>query len=461
MNLSSCIEYARRNSDSYQQAQSDYQRSTSTYKAYKASYLPQFMLFGSAPGVERAINQVTQPDGSITFAEQSQMYSSLGVSMSQLFSPTGATFSLSSNLARMDMFGMHDNSYWLATPLQVSIRQPIFRYNSMKWDNKIQDMKNTNAQKKFNETMEDIAINVANHFYDLYIAKKRLQNTKFNYAVNDTMYRVSQGRYRVGKIAENDLLKNELALINSQINLEQAKLDLQNARDKLRLVLGMPLMDTIVIDTETEIPDVVVDYKTALNMAMENRSDILGYEIAKIQAEMNVSETKSKNNFNADLIASFGLNQSSGNIDQSYADLLNQERANITFSIPIFQWGKAKHEYQAAIANQDIINSQNKQALKQFKQQLKYETLQFKQYKQQLIVAEKSRKVAERRFEVARNRYMVNKIDMDAFYMAQNEKDNAFTNHIQALKSFWLAHYRMRRLTLYDFVKDAPINYSL
>ncbi len=461
MTLKDCIDYARRHSPSYQKAKNDYIATINTYKAFKASYLPQLELNGSAPGVERAINRITQPDGSANFVSQSQMFSSAGLSVSQLFAPTGATFSVSSRISRMDMFGEMETSYWLATPVQVSLNQPIFRYNSMKWDNKIQDMRNRNAQKRFNETMEDIAIDVASAFFDLYIAEMRVKNTSFNKAVNDTMYRVSQGRYKVGKIAENDLLQNELALINSEINLEQAYLDLQNARDNLRLTLGMPLKDTIVIEPQTVVPIGEITYELALEAAMENRSDILAYEIAKVQADMEVNRIKSDNNFNANLSASFGLNQTAGDLPDTYKDLLDQERVNITFSMPLFQWGKSKYEYEAALARQEITHNEMDYALKKFKQTLKYETAKYEQYKKQLEVAEKSMNVAERRFQVARNRYMVSKINMDSFYMAQNEKDNAFTGYIRALKSFWLAHYRMRRLTLYDFINSAPINYKL
>jgi outer membrane protein TolC len=35
--------------------------------------------------------------------------------------------------------------------------------------------------------------------------------------------------------------------------------------------------------------------------------------------------------------------------------------------------------------------------------------------------------------------------------MAQNEKNEALNQYVQALRGYWTAHYRLRRLTLYDF----------
>ena len=42
-------------------------------------------------------------------------------------------------------------------------------------------------------------------------------------------------------------------------------------------------------------------------------------------------------------------------------------------------------------------------------------------------------------------------------FIAQVEKDQALENYVQALRGYWDAFYRLRRLTLYDFVRNAPI----
>jgi hypothetical protein len=42
-------------------------------------------------------------------------------------------------------------------------------------------------------------------------------------------------------------------------------------------------------------------------------------------------------------------------------------------------------------------------------------------------------------------------IEIDNLYLAQAEKDQAVAGFVQALRGQWLAHYRLRRLTLFDF----------
>jgi hypothetical protein len=55
----------------------------------------------------------------------------------------------------------------------------------------------------------------------------------------------------------------------------------------------------------------------------------------------------------------------------------------------------------------------------------------------------------------------IGKIQNDALYLAQGEKDAAVLANAQALRNYWTSYYHLRRVTLYDFEKkqemaDAP-----
>jgi len=69
----------------------------------------------------------------------------------------------------------------------------------------------------------------------------------------------------------------------------------------------------------------------------------------------------------------------------------------------------------------------------------------------QVTVAAKSDTIAQRRFEVAKERYVIGKIDIPILFIAQSEKDGARQANFQTLSDFWVAYFRVRRLTLFDF----------
>jgi outer membrane protein TolC len=58
---------------------------------------------------------------------------------------------------------------------------------------------------------------------------------------------------------------------------------------------------------------------------------------------------------------------------------------------------------------------------------------------------------------VAYNRYVIGRIAIDNLIVAQNDKDQALLGYVQALRGYWNAHYRLRKLTLYDFEKGSVI----
>ena len=83
--------------------------------------------------------------------------------------------------------------------------------------------------------------------------------------------------------------------------------------------------------------------------------------------------------------------------------------------------------------------------------------LQLDQAERNLRISAKADTVAQKRFDVAYSRYVIGRIGVDNLYIAQNEKDQAVNQYMQALRSYWTAYYRLRQVTLFDFEKGAPI----
>ena len=66
----------------------------------------------------------------------------------------------------------------------------------------------------------------------------------------------------------------------------------------------------------------------------------------------------------------------------------------------------------------------------------------------------KSDTIAARRYEVTKQRFLIGKIDVLDLNVADSEKDVAKRNFITALRNYWTDFYNVRRLTLYDFIKN-------
>jgi outer membrane protein TolC len=457
LTLDECLRVARVQSPAAKLAAKTYEIGYWNYRSFRAGLRPQVRLNADLPGFTRRITTNILDDGTQDFVSQDQAYSSLGLSLVQPIMPTGGQLFVTSGLARLDIFQNPYYMSWQSTPVSVGLRQPLVSYNTWRWSQKIQPVRYEQSQRRYMEALEDISIQATNAFFNLYIAEIRLANAEFNLSINDSIYQISNGRFKVGKIAENDLLQTELQLLGSRLDVEQQRVAIQSARQDLAILLGLPPETEFKLIPPLEIPIVVVSEEVALNQASMNRSDILDFEARLIQAQSDLAQTRSNNRFSADLNASYGLNQTGSSLTQAYTKPLSAQSFSVGIDIPLVQWGRAKANVAAAQAQAEQVSIQVEQDRRTLEWSVRNEVRQFTLQSQNMVIASKADTIAQRRFEVARARYMIGKIDITNLQISQNEKDNARSSYMQTLRDYWVGYYRLRRATLFDFRENRQV----
>lgn len=438
-------------------ARAGYEQARWDFRAFRAEYRPSLTLNGDAPGLQRSISDILQDDGSVRYIEQERLFSSASMSLNQPLPLTGGRVFVSSGLSHVQQYGAFDVSEWQSSPLIVGLVQPLFRFNNMKWDRRVEPVRFDVERQTYLEDLQQVAVDVADAFFDVYLAQMNVDIADFNVAVNDTIYTLSRGRYDIGTIAENDLLQSELALLNAQTALAQARIDREEAAQRLKLLLGMDYDAPVEIVPPVATLDVDIDPETAVRQARQNRSAFLGLQVEELEAARAVAEARSERGFAADLTASYGLNQTAPALGDAYRSPLNQQRLSVGFSMPVFQWGQGKARVEAARAAQKQTARRVQLRRDELEQEVYFEALRVRQLQQQARLAAKADTVAARRFEVARNRYDVGKVDITELFNAQREKDGARRSFVQTLRQYWTSYYRLRRLTLYDFGTARPV----
>ncbi len=426
-------------------------------RAFTSSFLPQFSLNGDLPVYNRSIISVIQPDGSTQFRAQQQNQAGLNLRMGQRIPWTGGDLFVQSSIARLDITGQQTTRSWNSTPFLVGLTQPLFRPNTQGWDLREQGLQYEAAERGYVEAREDVAVATASAYFDHYAARTTLQNAINNAAVNDTLFTLNQGRFEVGKIGENDLLQSELALLRSRNALSLARLEFDRTLAALRLQLNLPPDAPLTIEVTGEVPDVGVDTTVAVAQALRNRAQMSTMELSEVQARRRVAEARLNGGPGAFLQASVGYNQSSPELDLAYRDLRNAQRLSLSMSTPLLNWGRRSAEIQAAKAEEGRVDANRRLVREQLVQEAHFAALQLVQARSQLQLSAKADTVAAKRFDVAKNRYVIGRIGMDNLYLAQQEKDQALQSYVQSLRGYWNAYYRLRRVTLYDFERGSQI----
>jgi outer membrane protein TolC len=424
-------------------------------RAFSARLLPQLTL-NATPDYQRSIEPVVQQNGSIVFTPLQRTTTTANAEVSQRIPFTGGTLSVASGLERTQFTGALQNLSFVSSPVTVSLQQQLLRPNLLKWDGREDDLALDVAERAYLEGREGIALQTTDAFFDLFIAKSALENATKNAATNDTLFTLNKGRYEVGKIGENDLLQSELALLRSRAQLDNAKLEFERTRAAFRLALNLP-RDAAVDVAPSQIPSFEADTAIAVREALRHRSQITSLELQEVQARRGIATAKLLNGPGASVQASFGFNQSAPTLDSAYQNLLQRQRFQMSINVPLIQWGARRAEVQAAVANQRRVEALAKVTREQVTQEAHFAALGLSQARRNLVVNAKADTVAQKRFEVAYNRYVIGRIGIDNLYIAQNEKDQAVNQYLQALRSFWTAYYRLRQVTLFDFEANVAI----
>lgn len=439
-------------------AQVRLQNSFWNYQSYLSNYKPQMNLRATLPNFSRSIDGITQPDGTIQFQSFNNMTNSVGATLTQPIARTGGTVFASTRFQRIDVFQASGNTVsYFSNPISIGFDQPFFAFNDLKWDKIIEPMIYNEAKRKYGEDLERIALEAVGLFFDIYIAQISLEAAIKDKANADTLYIISQGRYNVGKIAETELLQIEISKLNADASLAAATLNLQTSTEELRNFLGIKQSVQFELSLPTNIPDLVIDPQLALSYARANGSKVIEFERRLKEAERNLAQAERNNGFNASINGQFGLSQTDATLVGSFSPLLDQERITLEVTVPIMDWGRAEARREIARSNQEIVRMSVEQDQINFEREVLLKVQQFDLIRSQARLAQKNFEVAQKTYDLTRKRYLIGKIGVIDLNLALADQDRSRRAYMNALQSFWKAYYEIRRLTLYDFINNQPL----
>lgn len=459
LTLIEILELARNQSPDAIMAKHRFRANYWEFRTYVAKYRPSLTLSGTLPEYNRLFEKEFDfSTGQEQYVEKNTNSSSLNLSLSQNIGLTGGSIFMQSGLTRFDILGDDGSSQYISTPVSIGFIQPISGYNSFKWEKKIEPLKYEEAKKDFLNDIEDVHLKGVNLFFNLALAQQNLEISEVNYSNSDTLFRIAQGRYMIGTIAEDELLQMELRFLNAGNDLRKAGIDLQIREFRMRSFLGFNDNIKIELIIPDEIPELEVDVQKAISQANENNPELLALERQLFEAAMNVAEAKSEKGLNADLFATYGLTQRAEDFSNAYVDPRSQQRVRIGIELPIVDWGLGKGRYKMAQSSQEVVKTTVQQARVDFEQNIFLNVAQFNLQDDQLYSAAKADTIARKRYEVSKQRFLIGKIDVLDLNVADTEKDVAKREYLSALRNYWTYFYTVRRLTLYDFENDIPVS---
>jgi outer membrane protein TolC len=427
------------------------------YRTFVADYRPILSLSGNLPDYSTAYNRVwNSVSQQWEYASTNVLQTSGSLSLAQNIGFTGGSISLYSDMTYEKNFETKGERY-ITSPLNVRLTQPLFRYNELRWQKKIEPLKYEEARKTYLRDVENVHMMAVQYFFNLALAQINREIAETNMQNADTLYQIAKGRYNLGTIAEDELLQMELSYLNAGTAINESEMNLRDRELKLRSFLGFNQSVRLELLIPNEVPELQVEVSEVLKLAEQNNPELIALERQLVEAQSSVAQARAEKGLNANLTASYGLRDQDPVLDLAYQQPNQQQTIRVGFSLPILDWGQGRGRYKMAKSSEELTRVQVEQSRNDFEQSLLLDVQQFNMQNDQVKIAAKSDTVAAKMFEVTKQRFLIGKIDVLDLNNADTKKDQNKRNYIQALNNYWTYYYNMRALTLFDFITRKPL----
>jgi len=456
LTLPAIIEQALSQSVAGHQAHTNRETSYWQWRGFQANYRPQLALQGALPNFSRVITPVVQPDGTTDFRSVRINNSNLALTLSQNIGPTGGQLILGSEVQRFDDFNGELKRY-NNQPFTVGLVQPLGQFNGLAWNRRIEPLRYQESQRQYVEERETIAQRVAELYFDVLLQQVNADVAGQNAQAAAEMLRVGQEKHQLGRLSQSDLLQLELNVLDARQAQAQARMQAENAALDLQAYTGLPGTEApaLAVPEPARLPAVLP--AQALEQARQHRSTTLAFRRRLLQAERDVALAKGTTGLQATLTANLGYVNQAENLGATYANLQNQQQVRLAFSMPLVDWGRQKSVVKTAMLAREQVQQNITQEERSFEQAVLTQATQLPSLSQQLRLAARADSLAQQRYDIARATYLVGRISLTDLNLASAAKDLAKRGYIAALRACWVAHYRLRALTLYDFERQEPL----
>ena len=455
LSLDDCIAMARRQSIDAAVALGELRSAYWQWRSYRADLLPEVSLSGTAPSWNKRYSSYQQADGSLSFVRNDYLGLDGAVNITQKLWPTGGTLSVESSLDYLHQSGNGGSgNQFMSLPVAVTLSQPLFSVNHLKWNRRIEPLRYREAQARFLTETEQVAMQAISLYFGLLLAGEQVNISKQNLQTAEKLYEVAQAKRRMGTISENDVLQLRLDVLTARSALTNSESNRQTRQFALRSFLDVEA--DIEPAVPEDVPQVRLDYDNVLNHALQNNALATTMRRRQMEADYAVASARA-NRQSINLYAQLGYTGTGDNMNSAYRNLLSNEVVSVGITVPLLDWGKRKGQRRLAESNRDIIQGQLRQQSQDFRQDIFILTEQFNNQAEQLRIACEADTIARRRYHTNVETFKIGSISTLELSSAQTAKDQARQNRIQQLFNYWYYYYQLRSIALWDFERGCEL----
>lgn len=353
----------------------------------------------------------------------------------------------------------------------ISFRQPLFQYNQIKGQLRSDELSVQGQRLRYTEDeLRQINI-VTRSFYNLFQQQQRVEIAAENYRQSEINYQTGVRRYQAAQQSEVVILGLQVDMANVLSDIESEKTALERLRFAFNRVVGLPLETTIWVESTLEYRPIEVDVDRALELAMQNRSDVQRQQIQLEQDNLTLKQTISRNRPDLQFTASYRLTGNSAlgalGYDDPWSEHLSASmnadnrspftNISLTLQVPILDGGRNSANVERRMS---MIRQQERQ-IDETRADLRVEVINrvraVEGAMRMVEILDENLQIARTSYQISRQQFERGEIDLESLLRAQDQRRNTEDRHLGAWITFEMAKADLKEITLWDWETNQSV----
>lgn len=394
--------------------------------------------------------------------QTTESYSSMAnFSISQPVALTDGEFSLNNRFgwqsSTTEFGGELNEDIAFSNNLFLQYTQPLFSYNETKQNLKELELDYERSDIMYRLQKLSTEVEVTRSYYNLYASQMALEISREELKNQKQNYQVVQNKVDAQLLALEELYQAEVNLASARSQVYTREVQLLNAKDQFKQLLGMDLDRDFRVLLEIAIDSVEVNMDKAIQNALASRLEIRNREIELQNAKFNLIETSDQNSFQGNVSVSVGLQGVDRQLAQMYDVPTTSPSVSLHFNVPIWDWGARKARIQAAKLNVQSTQIDLNQESKTINLGIRQTIRNLRNYKNQIEIARKNEENAQLTYEINLERYNNGDLTGMDLQLYQNQLSQAKMDLTTAQIDYKMELLNLKMQSLYDFAKNEPL----
>ena len=431
------------------------------------------LFLNSFPNFQDNERRTAQTGGTFSFDRQRFLEFQADWFINQPIRFTDGVFSLIGSFQRFQQFGTFDrvgfdqNGMPLLTTvedptdyapqLRLQFRQPLFTLNRLNTNFTKSELNLERTQYSYTRNQLDLIFNVTTNFYNLFKAQQQLEIDQKQVEQSQEAFRIANLKQQAGLLAEVEVLRLEIDLANARNRASTSEATMKSTEDFFKVLIGLPIEDRIETITQLSYDPIEVTLEKALSEALSRRTELRTDEIDIELSAINVKEVDSAREIKGELNMSYGIFNRDEKFSNAFKNFSQDRSVVLGLIIPLWDWSKNRYEVESAKASLENTRLAQKNRIETIKQEIRKGVRDLKSAQQRVDITERSEKLAEKSYRISLLKFENGDLSSQDLALEQNRLTEARTNSLNAIIDYKNALSDLRRKTLWDFEKNAPI----